>query len=127
MYSSVEFIVKLDLEDLESSMPNIKESSKIVWKYFWILPPSNYDTSAFCESTDTKIFKKFEQKLAFEGSQSISVEQNAFLTTKKTKTGTSVKLKWKFMTLAIFCGVGLVQASTLAEKNTKNIENSGTI
>ena len=43
---------------------------------------------------------------------------------KKTKTGTSVKLEWKFMTLAIFCWVGLVQASRLAEKN---IENSGTI
>ena len=46
---------------------------------------------------------------------------------KKFKIGTSAKLERKYMTLAIFCGVGLVQASTLAEKNIKNIENSGTI
>ena len=38
---------------------------------------------------------------------------------KKTEPGASVKLEWKFMTLAIFCGVGLVQTGTLAEKKHK--------
>ena len=46
---------------------------------------------------------------------------------EKTKTGTSAKLERKYMSLAIFCGVGLVQATTLAEKNIKNNENSETI
>jgi len=37
---------------------------------------------------------------------------------KKTKTGISAKLERKYMSLAIFSGVGL-EASTLAEKNIK--------
>jgi len=43
---------------------------------------------------------------------------------KKTKTGTSAKLERKYMSLAIFCGVGLVQASTLAEKKHKKHRKS---
>ena len=42
-----------------------KRSSKIVLKLFLNFAPSNYDTSATYELTHTKIFKKFEQKLAF--------------------------------------------------------------
>ena len=43
----------------------IKESSKIVLKLFLKKPSTNYDTPSFYESTDTKIFRKIEQELAF--------------------------------------------------------------
>ena len=92
-----------------------KESSKIVLKLFLKKPSTSYETPSSYESTDTKIFKKIERELAFWAVQSIWVQLNAFLTLKKTKTGTSVKLEWKFMTLAIFSWVGLVQASALVE------------
>ena len=42
-----------------------KESSKIVLKLFLKKPSTNYETSGSYESTDTKIFKKIEQELAF--------------------------------------------------------------
>ena len=43
----------------------VKESSKIVLKLFLKKPSTNYDTPSSYESTDTKIFKKIEQELAF--------------------------------------------------------------
>ena len=42
-----------------------KESSKIVLKLFLKKPSTNYETPSSYESTDTKIFKKIEQELAF--------------------------------------------------------------
>ena len=45
--------------------PIYKESPKIVLKLFLKKPSSNYDTPSSYESTDNKIFKKFEQELAF--------------------------------------------------------------
>ena len=50
---------------------------------------------------DIKIFQKIKQKVAQKGSQSIWVQKNTSLITKKTKTGTSVKLEWKSMDLRV--------------------------
>ena len=80
--------------------------------------PRKLSTSKFLR---VESYQNFQKKI-----QSIWVKKNAFLTTKITKTGTSVKLEWKFMNLAIFCWVGLVQASTLDHTIIiHNIENSG--
>ena len=55
------------------------------------------------------------------------VPKNAILTGFNYETGTFTNLEWNFLTLAIFCWVGLVVVSTLAEKIHKNVEKSGTI
>ena len=89
--------------------------------------PTNVHSPGSDESTGTKSFRKFERKVAQNQSRSSLVQKNAILTDLKHKTGTLNKLELWFLTLAIFCWVGLVVVSTLAEKIHKNIEKSGTI
>ena len=55
------------------------------------------------------------------------MRKNAILPGLNYETGIFANLEWKFLTLAIFCWVGFVVASTIAEKTHKNIEKSGTI
>ena len=105
----------------------LRDRAKSIRNYFWILFPAKKHSPGSDESTGTKSFRKFERKVAQNQSRSSLVQKNAILTDLKHKTGTLNKLELWFLTLAIFCWVGLVVVSTLAEKIHKNIEKSGTI
>ena len=121
-YNTENFFLQRMLYKME-----LRDRAKSFQSYFWILLPAYYHAPGSYKSTRTKSFRKFEQKLGQNQSQSSWVQKNAIFTGLKFEIGTFAELEWLFLTLAIFCWVGLVVASTIAEKNPKNIEKSGTI
>ena len=90
------------------------DRSKLFWNYFWILFSKIIILQVFTSRLIPEFSKNSNQNLFFRVCKISRFRKMNFWPWKRPKP---VKLEWKFMTLAIFCWIGLVQASTRAEKN----------